>query len=94
MKLFGKSRLTAFIQGYPDAKSWIEAWIAEVEYVSWRTPQDIKNRYGSASFLANNVVIFNVKGNAYRLAVQFAYKTGNATALKVGTHAEYDTWKF
>lgn len=90
MTLIGKGVLEAFTNKYTDAKSWIENWIADVEGSAWRIPQDIKKKYSSASFLANNVVIFNVKGNNYRLETQISYKISIVTALWAGTHKEYD----
>lgn len=58
--------------------------------MSWATPERIKVRYASASFLRGNVVIFNVRGNAYRLEVHVAYRNGIVTVLWAGTHREYD----
>jgi mRNA interferase HigB len=90
MTLIGRERLKQFIQRHANARSWIQAWLAEVENALWRGPQDIKDRYASASFLSDNVVIFNVKGSDYRLEVQVAYKTGKVMVKWVGSHAEYD----
>jgi len=56
----------------------------------WKTPQDVKNHYSSASFLPDRVIIFNVKGNSYRLVVQCAFNTKHVVVKWVGTHAEYD----
>jgi mRNA interferase HigB len=53
------------VVAHADARPWIENWVAELERTQWKTPQDVKNMYASASFLAGNVVIFNVKGNRY-----------------------------
>lgn len=89
MRLLGKEKLHYFILAHPDAKIWTEAWIAEVEGNRWRKPQDIKDRYASASFLKGNIVIFNIRGNNYRLEVKIAYKTGNIIVQWIGTHAEY-----
>jgi mRNA interferase HigB len=50
----------------------------------------MKNRYAAASFLAGNIVIFNIKGNDYRLEVTVAYRTGIVVVDWIGTHAEYD----
>ena len=58
--------------------------------MSWATPQDIKARYVSASFLHGNVVIFNVRGNTYRLEVHVAFRNRIVTVLWLGTHREYD----
>ncbi|MDD2863960.1 MAG: type II toxin-antitoxin system HigB family toxin [Methylococcales bacterium] len=57
-------------------------------------PQDIKNRYSSADFLAENRVIFDIKGNHYRLVVKVRYQGGIVVIEWVGTHAEYDKQDF
>jgi mRNA interferase HigB len=89
MLLVGRDRLDEFTKAHADAGAWIENWMAVVEAARWRSPQDIKNCYSSASFLANRVVIFNVKGNRYRLETQVAYNTGVVVVRWAGTHAEY-----
>lgn len=89
MRVVGRSRLDAFCQRHSDARRWIENWLAEVEAASWRSPNEIKRRYSSVSFLAGNTVIFNVKGNDYRLEVTVAYKTAVVVVNWIGTHAEY-----
>jgi mRNA interferase HigB len=90
MKIVGREQLDAFCAKHADARAWIEAWLAETESVEWKMPQHIKDRYASASFLADNSVVFNVKGNDYRLEVTAAYKTGVVIVKWVGTHNEYD----
>lgn len=89
MRVVGRDVLDQFVNGHADARSWIESWLAEAERSTWRTPQDIKARFSSASFLANNVVILNVKGNRYRLEMRVAYGVGVVVILWIGTHAEY-----
>ena len=76
MKILGREGLDRFCRKHADVRDWIDNWLADVESAAWRTPQDIRRRYASASFLAGGVVIFNVKGNAYRLEVTVAYRTG------------------
>jgi len=90
MKIVGRARLAEFCDRHADARQWIEHWLSEVEAVRWVHSQDIRARYASASFLAGNVVIFNVKGNRYRLEVRVAYATGVVVVRWIGTHAEYD----
>jgi len=89
MKLVGRDKLAAFAQKHADAKRWIENWLAETERTIWQKPQDIKEWYASASFLSDNVVIFNVRGNNYRLEVQIAYKISTVIVRWIGTHDEY-----
>jgi len=90
MKIVGRGVLDEFCGQHTDAKQWITGWLGEAETSNWATPQELKSRYPSASILAGNVVVFNVKGNEYRLEVLFAYKTGVIAVRWAGTHAEYD----
>lgn len=90
MKIVGRSRLQAFCEKHADARKWIENWLAEVEQASWITPQDIRDRYASASFLPGNTVVFNVKGNEYRLEITVAYQSSVVVVTWAGSHAEYD----
>jgi mRNA interferase HigB len=70
MRVAGKGKLVLFKVAYTDARSQIDAWLAEAEEAQWRAPQDIKQRYAHASFLRDNRVIFNIRGNNYRLDTQ------------------------
>lgn len=89
MRIVGREKLDYFVRAHADARAWIENWIADTEKARWRMPRDIKSDYASASFLANNVVIFNVKGNHYRLEVLVAYNAGAVVIRWAGTHAHY-----
>ena len=89
MRIVGRQKLEEFTAKHADARPWIENWIADAELSEWKTPQDIKGKYASASFLADNAVIFNVKGNRYRLEVLIAYRSGTLVVRKIETHAEY-----
>jgi mRNA interferase HigB len=68
----------------------LKAWAAEARKAAWKTTGDIRRRYPSADFLKGNRVVFNIKGNAYRLVVQIHYNTGAVFIRFTGTHAEYD----
>lgn len=90
MRILGREKLAAFVAVHADARSWIENWIGEAERTHWKTPQDVKNLYASASFLASNIVIFNVKGNHYRMETLIAYNTGTVIVRWIGTRSQYD----
>ncbi len=90
MRIAGRERLYAFCRKHADARSWIENWLADVESVAWKTPQEVRHRYSSASFLTGGIVVFNVKGNAYRLEVEIAYRTAVIAVQWIGTHRAYD----
>lgn len=89
MKIVGTGILQSFCGTHPDCRKWVALWLAETRAVRWQGTQDIKNRYSTASFLADNTVIFNVRGNDYRMEVQAAYGAGVVLVKWIGTHAEY-----
>lgn len=94
MKVLGRDKLEQFYKKHIDSKGALTAWYRDACDSTWNSPQDIKNHYRSADFLSNNRVIFNIKGNHYRLVIQVRYQNGIVVVLWVGTHAEYDKEKF
>jgi mRNA interferase HigB len=82
--------LKTFWEEHPDAESPLRAWYTEARRARWRSPQDIKTAYHAASILRNNRVVFNVKGNTYRLVVAVKYEFQIVYIRFVGTHAAYD----
>lgn len=84
--------LDAFCRRHADVDQQMKAWVAEVKEARWCKPADIKGRYPSASFLEGDRIVFNLKGNKYRLLVRVSYKSGIVRVQKMGTHAEYDKW--
>lgn len=94
MKVLGRKIISDFKKKHADVRSQLDAWIAEADEATWSCQKDIKERYATASFLAGNRVIFNIKGNTYRLDVLISYESSIVLVKRIGTHAEYDTWKF
>jgi mRNA interferase HigB len=75
---------------HPDVEGPLRAWLADVESADWESPDDLKQRYRSASILPGNRVVFNIKGNQYRLIVYSFYRARLVYIKFFGTHAEYD----
>jgi mRNA interferase HigB len=90
----GRERLEKFAAKHADARPQIDAWLCEVEEASWRTTNDIKARFPSASLLPGNRVMFNLKGNKYRLDTKVGYESQIVLVMRIGTHAEYSKWSF
>ena len=90
LKILDRGKLDIFCRQHADARRWIENWLADAEAADWRSPHDVRNRYSSASFIGSGTVIFNVKGNTYRLEVLVLYKTQAVAIEWIGTHAAYD----
>jgi mRNA interferase HigB len=90
MKVLALAALRNFWEKYPDAEQPLRAWHDEALRAGWKQPADIKSQYRSASILKNRRVVFNIKGNDYRLVVAVAYRIGVVYIKFVGTHAQYD----
>ncbi len=90
MHIIARPTLQQFWEKHPDSKQSLMAWFKEAEHASWRSFDDIKQRYSSADVLPGNRVVFNIKGNQYRLIVKIHYNTGMVYIRFIGTHAEYD----
>ena len=81
-------------QAHADARGALDAWRTEVEAARWDSTHDVKERFATASFLADNRIIFNIKGNSYRLVVKVRFSNGIVLIEWGGTHAEYDKKNF
>lgn len=90
MRIIAKSTLRAFWRRHPDAEEPLLAWYRETEKADWESPARVKEKYRSASFVGGNRVVFNIKGNDYRLVVKINYPYRVVYVRFVGTHAEYD----
>ena len=92
MRVIAKSTLVKFWSQSENADSEgaLKSWYDEAVKASWKSPQDIKAQYGSASICGNHRVVFNIAGNKYRLVVEMQYGAGIAWVKFIGTHARYD----
>ena len=90
MRIISIKVLKEFIDKHPQSKSSLEAWWNEAKVANWQNSQQIKDKYASASFVGNNRVVFNIKGNDFRLVVAVAYRFGAIYIKFVGTHEEYN----
>ena len=90
MRIIARRVLREFWEQHPDARQALQAWYADAKSATWKSPADIKKIYRNASLIANNRVVFNIKGNRYRLVVAIQYEYGIVYIRFVGTHQEYD----
>ena len=90
MRVIAVSTLRAFWKRHPEAEQPLKAWFEEVSHAHWTQPSDIKDQYRSASILKNRRVVFNIKGNDYRLIVAVAYQLQIVYVKFIGTHKDYD----
>jgi mRNA interferase HigB len=92
MQIVGRKVLHDLARQHADVTGAVEAWVCETEEAEWRSPKDVKERYPNASILSDNRVIFNLKGNRYRLEVKISYQNKIVLIKRAGTHAEYSRW--
>jgi mRNA interferase HigB len=77
-------------KGIKAARSQYDVWLAIAGQARWRNPEDVKASHPKATILKGSRVIFNIKGNDYRLVAAVQYKAGVLVVRFFGTHAEYD----
>ena len=90
MRVIARKVLHDFSASHADVSEALNAWWSEARHADWKTPQDIKQQYASASIIADNRVVFNIKGNNYRLIVKIHYNTAIVYIRFIGTHNEYN----
>ncbi|MDP1657761.1 MAG: type II toxin-antitoxin system HigB family toxin [Methylotenera sp.] len=90
MKIVSVKILKDFWLQHPDSEQHLKAWVDEAKHAAWLQPADIKDKYRSASVLKNRRIVFNIKGNHYRLIVAIAYKFSAIYVKFIGTHKQYD----
>lgn len=90
MRIIAKSALRKFWELHANAEEPLLAWYREVLMEDWDTPAKVKEKYRNASIVGRNRVVFNIKGNDYRLVVKINYPARIVYVRFVGTHAEYD----
>ena len=91
MRIISRKALREFWANHADAEQSLKAWYTNVKRADWKTPSDVKDTYRNASFVENNRVVFNIKGNSYRLVAAINYQYGIVYIRFVGTHQAYDT---
>jgi mRNA interferase HigB len=75
---------------YKSVKAALDAWFHETQAAVWRSPMDVKVSYGNASIVGQDRVVFNIKGNDYRLVVAIDYPRQAVFIKWLGTHRQYD----
>jgi len=90
MHVISRKALRDFWQRAPDAEQALKAWFHEVRTETWRNSAELKAKYGAASVINAERVVFNIRGNTYRLVVRINYRSSTVFIRFVGTHGEYD----
>ena len=89
-RIFAKSTLREYWEAHPDVEQYLKTWYDTAINANWRNPTDVKQTYSTASILKDSRIVFNIKGNSYRLIAKFNFEKQWIFIRFVGTHAEYD----
>jgi mRNA interferase HigB len=90
MRVIARKTLKEYWEKEPETEQELKAWFAEAEDADWKTPADVKAKYGNASILKSGRVVFNICGNKHRLVVRINYDFRIIYIRFMGTHKEYD----
>lgn len=90
MHVITERRLKDFAADHPDAREPLRVWVKIMERKRYAMPAEVEEDFPSASFLGNNLTVFNIGGNKYRLSVTMRYDLGRVFIRHVMTHEEYD----
>ncbi len=90
MRVIAVKTLRDFWRKHPGAEVPLRSWYAMASRVTWRAPAEVKAAYRNASIIANSRIVFNIKGNDYRLVVAVYYNPKMMFIRFIGTHGDYD----
>jgi mRNA interferase HigB len=96
MRIIARSTLARFAEtlaGRPEraaVEAALNAWLQEAERSHWATSAEVKRAYATASIIDDERVVFNIKGNSYRLVASIDYARGIVFIKWLGSHREYD----
>jgi mRNA interferase HigB len=89
-RIIAKSTLREYWERYPDSEQYLKTWYETAMNSNWKSPNDVKLTYASASVLKDNRIVFNIKGNTYRLVAKFNFEKQWIFIRFIGTHSAYD----
>jgi mRNA interferase HigB len=89
-RIFSKSTLKEFWEAHSEAEQYLKTWYETVKHANWKSPNDVKLTYINASILKNSRIVFNIKGNTFRLIAKFNFEKQWVFIRFIGTHQEYD----
>ena len=90
MKVFNTPQIEKAYKKYTDAIGPLQNWYQEVEEADWDTPAKLKERYPNASVIRGDLVVFNIKGNRYRLVARINFRKRLVFVKFFGAHSDYD----
>jgi mRNA interferase HigB len=91
MRVIAVQTLKKYWTEFPKAKQSLLAWYDEAETAIWNNPNQLKEQYRSASIISDKRVVFNIRGNDFRLVVDIEYRLSIVFIVWFGSHKQYDS---
>ena len=89
-RILSKSTLREYWETHPETEQYLKTWYDTAMNADWKTPHDVKNAFANASILKDNRIVFNIKGNSFRLIAKFNFEKQWVFIRFIGTHAAYN----
>lgn len=89
-RIIAKSTLRNFWLEHPDSEQYLKTWYQTAKNAEWKSPNEVKQSFATASILKNSRIVFNIKGNTYRLVAKFNFEKQWIFIRFIGTHNDYD----
>jgi mRNA interferase HigB len=90
-RIFSKGTLRTYWERHPDAEQYLKVWYDTILKSTWKSPADVKTTFANASILKEGRVVFNIKGNSFRLVAKINYEKEWLFIRFIGTHREYNS---
>ena len=90
MRIISRNTLIKYWEKYPETEQALKSWYDEILQAVWTSPNLLKKQFRNASIISNKRVVFNIKGNKYRLIADIEYRIGIVFIVWLGNHKEYD----
>ncbi len=90
MRIIARNTLISYWKSHPEIEQPLKSWYDSVLNTNWKSPNELKEQFRSASIITNKRVVFNIKGNDYRLVTDIEYRIGIVFIVWIGTHKQYD----
>jgi mRNA interferase HigB len=93
MRIISRNSLIKFWKRFPDSEQPLKAWYDTAKNADWKSPNELKKVFRNASIINSKRIVFNIKGNSYRLVTDIEYRIGIIFIVWIGTHKVYDKIK-
>lgn len=93
MRVIAKRTLVKYYTEHPEVQTALEEWFTKTENAQWENFSQVKKTFNTADHVGNNRIVFNIRGNKFRLVALVLFKNQMVYIRHIGTHKEYERIK-